>query len=216
MRGEILSEQASGYEDANFLLSDKTPTYFGSSIIESYLEDLPHNRRGELIIKDGIFSENRAGYKGTACFIQDIPNIYILNTTFTSNKPVLWAFREQDTYYSAYIKPILDKGENIVYYPGGFNIHEFVLMEKYFPEHRSKYMNIYIYIYYIYIYYSAEVYIPGVKGALCVLTSIVSRESKLEIEGSFFDSNYGQPIFLAPYDIEMASSIYVQDIQRLV
>ena len=83
-------------------------------------------------------------------------------------------------------------------------------------------MIIYIYIYkyiYIYIYifiFSAEILIPGVQGALCVISSTTSIESKLTLDTVTFDANYGQPIFIIPYEGEMAASLYVQDIQKLV
>ena len=69
---------------------------------------------------------------------------------------------------------------------------------------------------YIYIYIRAEILIPGVQGALCVITSTISKTSKLTLDTVTFDANYGQPIFIIPYKGEMAASLYVQDIQKLV
>ena len=57
---------------------------------------------------------------------------------------------------------------------------------------------------------------PPIKGALSVISTNVKRITKLNLDLVTFESNEGQPIFLIPYEEEMAASLYIQNIQQLV
>ena len=153
IRGRIIRSGSSiNTEDANFMLRGENATYYGSRIVQSMLDIIRieyNEERFGIIIKDGKFIGNMAGYKGTACLIEDIPEIYILNTTFRNNSPVLWGLREHNTYYIQFIKPILDKGDDPIYFcahdPNKFNDQEFFSL--YDQDPNSMYYLIYIYIY---------------------------------------------------------------------
>ena len=119
IRGRIITSSSTNSEDENFMLTGVDPTYYGSPIVQTYLDTLTsdlNDQKGGIVIKDGTFNENIAGYRGTACFIQDIPRTYIVSTTFTNNAPVLWGRKELNTYYTQYIKPIIDQGGNPQYF----------------------------------------------------------------------------------------------------
>ena len=121
IRGRIITTTSSSSEDANFMLTGEDPTYYGSPILQTILDDLTNNYEDEkegIVIKDGNFIGNLAGYRGTACLIKDIPEVYIASTTFKNNGPVLWGLRTQNTYYMEFIKPIIDAGGDPQYFCG--------------------------------------------------------------------------------------------------
>ena len=101
IRGQIVSSTETDIENSGFALSELTPTYIGSQNMPS---DLPTDPLFyfSLLITNCSFIQNLSGHKGTALFILDIPNIFIHDTLFTHNKPMLWGYRHLNYYYKQY------------------------------------------------------------------------------------------------------------------
>ena len=129
IRGRILSSVRSGSEDFPYMLKATSPTDLGSEIMEEELKTLDSVEGTilDLFIKDCLFEENLGGYKGSALYINNIQRVYMKNTTFTKNKPMMWGLRNLNSYYSRYILPTVEEKSNISnyeYYCCGFNMQE--------------------------------------------------------------------------------------------
>ena len=108
IRGRIVSSTDIDIETRGFALSEFTPTYIGS---QNILSDLPTDPLFylSLFITNCSFLQNMSGYKGTALLIHDIPHIYIHNTLFAHNKPMLWGYRHLNYYYTKYANGEVDE-----------------------------------------------------------------------------------------------------------